>query len=316
MKKISVVIPCKNEEENIRLVYEELEKVAASLTDCEMEYIYIDDGSTGKTLDLIKELSEEDPKVRYLSFSRNFGKEAAMLAGFRAAQGDYITTIDSDLQDPPSLIPQMVEILESGEYDNVATIRKGRKGEGVFRSFLTRMFYRFSNRISEVRLVNGARDFRLMKREMVEAILAVPESERFLKGIYDWVGFRTYWITFQHADRIKGKSQWSLSSLFRYAVNGLINYTGFPLTLPTFFGVLTGLLGIGLLIAALVIYCLDGTPFLGFMSLFGFISLLFSMIFFCLTVLGKYLHLTFRESQKRPHYIIRECNIDQVDRIG
>ena len=316
MKKISVVIPCKNEEKNIEVIYKSLKEVAQNLATYDFEYIFVDDGSTGNTLIEMKRLASEDEKVKYISFSRNFGKEAAMLAGFKVSTGDYVTTIDSDLQDPPELIIDMVKILEEGEYDNVATIRKGRKGEGFIRSMMTHSFYKLSNQITEVKFVSGARDFRLMKREMVNAILSLPEAERFLKGIYDWVGFKTYWLEFDHVARKYGSSNWNISGLFKYALNGMLNYTSFPLNVTNFFGWLSTLSGIGLIVASIIISVINGVEFLGFMSILGFICLLFGILFFCIGFLGKYLYLTLNEVRHRPHYIIRESNVESIDRIG
>lgn len=316
MKTISVVIPCKNEEKNISVVYQSLKEVASKLDAYNFEYIFVDDGSVGNTLNEMKKIALEDKAVKYISFSRNFGKEAAMLAGFKVSTGDYVTTIDSDLQDPPELIIDMVKILEEGEYDNVATIRKGRKGEGFIRSMMTHSFYRLSNQITEVKFVSGARDFRLMKREMVEAILSLPEAERFLKGIYDWVGFKTYWLEFDHVARKYGSSNWNIAELFKYALNGMLNYTSFPLNVTNFFGWLVTLVGLGLIIAAIIISVVNEVAFLNLMSILGFICILFGILFFCIGFLGKYLYLTLNEVRHRPHYIIRESNIETIDRIG
>ncbi|MBQ9273022.1 MAG: glycosyltransferase family 2 protein, partial [Mogibacterium sp.] len=222
MSLISLIIPCYNEEQALPLFYEEATRVLSTMdVDCEM--IFVNDGSKDNTLGVLKELAAKDDRVFYLSFARNFGKESAMYAGFCNVHGDYVAVLDADLQDPPSLLPKMLEILETGEYDSVATRRVDRKGEPPVRSWFARRFYKLINRHSDADIVDGARDFRLMKRDMVDAILAMGEYNRFSKGIYGWVGFRTYWLPFENVERVAGETKWSFWGLFKYAIDGIIS---------------------------------------------------------------------------------------------
>ncbi|MCI7469942.1 MAG: glycosyltransferase family 2 protein, partial [Lachnospiraceae bacterium] len=225
---ISLVVPCYNEEESLPYFYDETTKVIDSMG-CDCEMIFVNDGSSDGTLDELKKLAEKDSRVKYLSFSRNFGKESAMYAGFCNSHGDYTAVMDADLQDPPSLLPQMVEKLESGEYDSVATRRYTREGEPPVRSWFARRFYGLMNKISDTDIVDGARDFRLMTRQMVEAIVAMGEYNRFSKGIFGWVGFRTYWLPYENVERVAGQTKWSFWKLTKYAVGGIINFSQAPL---------------------------------------------------------------------------------------
>ena len=234
---ISLIIPCFNEEESLPLFYPEASSVLSKM-DCDYEFIFVNDGSRDRTLEILKELSEKDPHVIYLSFSRNFGKEAAMYAGFCNARGDYVAVMDADLQDPPSLLPEMMEKLESGEYDSVATRRATRTGEPKIRSFLSETFYKFINSISKTEIVNGARDYRLMTRKVVDAILSLPEKCRYSKGIFSYIGFKTKWIPYENIERAAGKTKWSFCKLFRYAVDGMVAFSDILLRLAAFVCVL------------------------------------------------------------------------------
>ena len=227
--KISLIIPCYNEEEALPYIYEELVKVSATLNNYEIEYLFVNDGSKDHTLNKLKELAASDERVKYFSFSRNFGKEAAMYAGFCNADGDYVAVMDADLQDPPSLLPKMLEILATGEYDSVATRRVNREGEPPIRSFFARQFYKLINKISDADIVDGARDFRLMKRDMVDAIIELNEYNRFSKGIFGWIGFRTYWLPYENVERVAGETKWSFWKLFKYALDGIVNFSQTPL---------------------------------------------------------------------------------------
>lgn len=229
---LSIIVPCYNEQEAIPLFYEEAVSVVSTM-DVEYELLFIDDGSKDKTLSVLKELQKSDDHVNYFSFSRNFGKEAAMYAGFCNARGDYVAVMDADLQDPPSLLPEMLEKLKSGEYDSVATRRVNRDGEPPIRSWFARKFYQLINRISDADIVDGARDFRLMKREMVDAIIAMNENNRFSKGIFSWVGFRTYWLPYENRERIAGQTKWNFWKLFKYAIDGIINFSQVPLSIAS-----------------------------------------------------------------------------------
>ena len=232
---ISIIVPCYNEEEALPIFYQECSAVLSSMNEA-YELLFVNDGSKDETLSILKELSETDACVRYLSFSRNFGKESAMFAGFCNAKGDYVAVMDADMQDPPSLLPQMLEILRTGEYDSVATRRVDRAGEPPLRSWFARQFYKLINRISDADIVDGARDFRLMRREMVDAILSMSEYNRFSKGIFGWVGFRTYWLPYENVERVAGQTKWSFWKLFKYAVDGIINFSQTPLSAMFWFG--------------------------------------------------------------------------------
>ena len=231
-KKVVLIVPCYNEEEVLPLFYEKATEVLRSVP-YDYEILFVNDGSRDHTLSIVKEMAKRDPHVSYLSFSRNFGKEAAMYAGFCNADGDYVAVMDADMQDPPSLLPQMLEILESGEYDSVATRRKDRKGESPVRSWFARRFYRLINRISDADIVDGARDFRLMRREMVDAIVEMGEYNRFSKGIFGWIGFRTYWLPYENVERAAGETKWSFWKLFRYAIDGIVNFSQTPLQIAS-----------------------------------------------------------------------------------
>ena len=230
---ISIIVPCYNEEASLRLFHEAVKKTEKSMPDCRFEILLINDGSKDKTVEVMRELATEDPEVSYFSFSRNFGKEAAMFAGFCNARGDFAAVMDADLQDPPDLLPEMYRIIKSGEYDSVAARRVSRKGEPPIRSWFARRFYQLINRISEADIVDGARDFRLMKREMVDAILAMGESNRFSKGIFGWIGFRTYWMPYKNVERVAGETKWNFWSLMGYAIDGIVNFSHVPLDIAS-----------------------------------------------------------------------------------
>ena len=231
---ISLIIPCYNEQESLPIFYREVTSVARRM-ESEYELLFVDDGSKDRTLPILKELAAQDEHVTYFSFSRNFGKEAAMYAGFCNAKGDYIAVMDADMQDPPSLLPQMTAILESGEYDSVATRRTSRTGEPPIRSWFAKRFYRLVNRISDADIVDGARDFRLMRREMAEAIVSMGEYNRFSKGIFGWIGFRTYWMPYDNIERAAGETKWNFWKLFKYAIDGIISFSQAPLSIASWF---------------------------------------------------------------------------------
>jgi glycosyltransferase involved in cell wall biosynthesis len=306
--KISLIIPCYNEEASLPYVYAELVKVSGALDSYEMEYLFINDGSTDGTLAALKGLAARDSRVKYLSFSRNFGKESAMYAGFVNAGGDYVAVMDADLQDPPSLLPQMVEILQSGEYDSVATRRVSRAGEPPIRSFFARQFYRLINRISDADIVDGARDFRLMKREMVDAILAMDEYNRFSKGIFGWIGFKTYWLPFENVERIAGETKWSFWGLFKYALDGIINFSQVPLSLASYGGIFMTFISFIAIVFVIVRRLVFGDPVSGWASLVCIITFIGGIQLFCIGIMGQYLSKTYLETKRRPHYIISETN--------
>lgn len=263
--KIGLVIPCYNEEESLKYFYKETTKILKSMN-CEYELLFVNDGSIDNTLNIIKKLAN-DSHVKYISFSRNFGKESAMYAGICNVDGDYVAVIDADMQDPPKLLPEMVSILETGEYDSVATRRENRFGEPKIRSWFARLFYKIMNRISETDIVDGARDYRLMKREMADAIISMKEYNRFSKGIYGWIGFRTYWLSFKNVERIAGETKWNFWKLFKYAIDGIINFSTVPLTISSYLGFLTTILSILAFIFIVVRKIVFGDPVSGWPSL-------------------------------------------------
>ena len=291
METVSVIVPCFNEQETIPIYIKEMNKVMETLSDYPFEIVFIDDGSNDRTLDCIKSIHQKDGRYHYLSFSRNFGKEAAIYAGLQSAKGDYIAIMDVDLQDPPSLLVDMLHILKTEDIDNVATRRSTRKGESMIRSFLSRCFYKFINVISSVQIVNGARDFRLMKRSMVNAILMMSERNRFSKGLFEWVGFKTHWIEFENIQRSSGQTKWSLKQLFFYSLEGISSVSVQPLFLAF---LLCGLL------FSICIICI----FYSFsISLF---FLLNAFQFLCMGILGYYISKMYIEIKHRPIYIVKE----------
>ncbi len=314
MKKLSLIVPCYNEQEALPLFYAEATKVVGAL-DCDYEYIFVNDGSKDDTLSILKQLSAQDEHVTYLSFSRNFGKEAAMYAGFCNAGGDYVAVMDADMQDPPALLPQMMEILEQGEYDSVATRRANRTGESPVRSWFAHKFYQLINRISDTDIVDGARDFRLMKREMVEAIIEMSEYNRFSKGIFGWVGFRTYWLPYENVERVAGETKWSFWGLFKYAIDGIINFSQVPLSIASWGGMLLTLVAFIMLIVIVVRQLIFGDPVAGWASTICIIIFIGGIQLFCLGIMGQYIAKTYMETKHRPHFIIAETNKDDVKRV-
>lgn len=306
-KLCSCIVPCFNEEEVIPLYYEEMQKVRKQEEGkIDFEIIFIDDGSKDKTLEVIKKLSEQDECIHYVSFSRNFGKEAAMYAGFEHANGEYVVTMDVDLQDPPHLIPEMIRCIEEEGYDSVATRRVTRKGEPPIRSFFARRFYGLINKISDADIVDGARDFRMMKRDMVNAILSMPEYNRFTKGIFGWVGFKTKWIEFENVERAAGETKWSFWKLFRYALEGIIAFSTVPLTIVSLIGVAVCIIAFLFLLFVVIRAVIFGDPVAGWPSLICVISFLSGIQLLGIGVVGMYLSKTYLETKKRPIYIKKE----------
>lgn len=307
MKLLSVIVPCYNEEENVPLFYEEFLKNENSLTEKEIawEILYVDDGSKDGTVDEIKKLHAKDERVRLLSFSRNFGKEAAMYAGLQKAGGDYAVIMDADLQDPPSLLPGMLSYLEEG-YDSVATRRVSRKGEPPIRSFFARMFYRLMKRISRTEIMDGARDYRLMTRQMVDAILAMPEYNRFTKGIFGWVGFKTKWVEFENVERRKGETKWNFWKLLLYSIDGITAFSTAPLSFAAVMGVLFCVLAFILIVFIVIRTLIFGDPVSGWPSMICIMSLISGVQLFCLGIVGQYLAKTYMEVKQRPIYLLKE----------
>ena len=266
-------------------------------------------------MSILKDLAERDEHVTYLSFSRNFGKEAAMYAGFTNARGDYVAVMDADMQDPPALLPQMLALLTSGEYDSVATRRVNREGEPPIRSWFARQFYRIINRISDADIVDGARDFRLMKREMVDAIAEMGEYNRFSKGIFGWIGFRTYWLPYENVNRVAGETKWNFWKLLKYAIDGIINFSQAPLAVASWFGMGMTLLSFIAVIFIVVRKLVFGDPVTGWASTACIITFIGGVQLFCMGIMGQYIAKTYMEVKQRPHYIVAESNRAEVTRI-
>ena len=307
MKLLSVVVPCYNEEENIRDFYDELFRNAPFFKEkeIEVELLYIDDGSKDRTVEEVKKLCREDARVHLRSLSRNFGKEAAIYAGLQKCKGDYVVLMDVDLQDPPSLLPEMYGYIEQG-YDSVATRRVTRKGEPPVRSFFARMFYRIMNKISRTEIVGGARDYRLMSRQVVDAILAMTEYNRFTKGIFGWVGYETKWMEYENIERRKGETKWSFWKLFAYSLEGITAFSTVPLTIAALIGALFCLLAFAMIIIIIVKTLIFGDPTSGWPSLVCIIMMVSGVQLFCLGIVGQYLSKTYMEVKKRPIYLVKE----------
>ena len=307
MSLLSVVVPCYNEEENVEDFYIELMKNENFFQEkgLEVELLYIDDGSKDKTVEQVKLLKQKDERVRLISFSRNFGKEAAMYAGLEKSKGDYVVIMDVDLQDPPSLLPEMYSYVEQG-YDSVATRRVSRKGEPPIRSFFARCFYKLMKHISKTEIMDGARDYRLMTRQMVDAILQMQEYNRFTKGIYGWVGFETKWLEYENVERTKGETKWSFWKLLLYSIEGITAFSTTPLMFASLMGVLFCILAFALILVTIFRKVVFGDPVSGWPSLVCIISLVSGVQLFCLGILGQYLSKTYMEVKKRPIYLVKE----------
>ena len=310
--KISLIIPCYNEEDALLPLYEELFRVTESMSDYDFEMLFIDDGSKDHTLKIIKELSSSDERVKYISFSRNFGKEAAMYAGFCNSTGDYTAVMDADMQDPPSLLPEMVKILEGGEYDSVATRRVSRKGEPRIRSFFSKLFYKIIRKISDTDIVDGARDFRLMKREMVDAIVSMCESNRFSKGIFGWIGFKTYWLPYENVERVAGKTKWSFFGLLKYSIDGIVGFSNTPLKIASWSGIFFTFVALIMLIVIFVRTLIFGDPVAGWPSTICIMLFIGGIQLFSLGIIGQYVAKIYNETKKRPHYIVAQTNKEDV----
>lgn len=307
MALLSVIVPCYNEEENVACFFEELMKNQPFFEEnqIEIEVLYVDDGSKDRTVEEVRKLRERDDRVHLLSFSRNFGKEAAMYAGLENAQGDYVVIMDADLQDPPSLLPEMFQGIWEG-YDSVATRRVTRKGEPPIRSLFARMFYRLMKRISKTEIVDGARDYRLMRRTMVDAICSMKEYNRFTKGIFGWVGFKTKWLEYENIERLRGETKWNFWSLFLYSLDGITAFSTVPLMISSVMGVLFCFLAFVMILFIIVRKILFGDPVSGWPSLVCIILFVGGVQFFCTGILGQYLAKTYMEVKQRPIYVLKE----------
>ena len=312
MEKISVVVSCYNEEKALPLFYEEMERVRKKDFEgiVEFEYIFVNDGSKDNTLKIIKELNQKDPKVRYISFSRNFGKEAAMYAGLEAAEGDYVTLMDADLQDPPALLKQMYDAIKNEGYDSVGTRRVTRKGEPPIRSFFARMFYKIINKMSNIEMVDGARDYRLMKRQVVDSIISFKEYNRYSKGLFSFVGFDTKWIEYENVERVAGETKWSFWKLFKYALEGITAFSTTPLIFSSIVGLIFCLVAFIAIIFIIVKTLVYGDPTAGWPSMACIIVFVSGIQLFTIGIIGQYLSKTYLEVKKRPIYIIKETEKD------
>ena len=307
MSLLSVIVPCYNEEESVELFYTELMKNDSFFhgENIDLELLYVDDGSGDRTAEEVKKLIKKDNRVHLVSFSRNFGKEAAMYAGLENAKGDYVVLMDVDLQDPPSLLPEMISYMKQG-YDSVATRRVSRKGEPPIRSFFARIFYRLMKKISKTEMMDGARDYRLMTRQMVDAILSMQEYNRFTKGIFGWVGFRTKWLEYENIERAKGETKWSFWKLLVYSIEGITAFSTVPLLLASIMGVLFCLLAFVMILFVIIRKLIFGDPVSGWASQVCIMLLIGGVQFFCTGILGQYLAKTYMEVKKRPIYLVKE----------
>lgn len=304
--KISIVIPCYNEQEAIPYFYREINKISKKMKE-EFEFIFVNDGSKDNTLITIRRLSKKDTRIKYIDLSRNFGKEAAMLAGLEYSKGDLVAIMDADLQDPPELLPKMVYYIKKG-YDSVGTRRVTRKGEPLIRSFFARLFYKIINKMSKIEMVDGARDYRLMTRQMVNSIISLKEYNRYSKGLFSFVGYKTKWIEFENVNRVAGETKWNFFKLFLYAVEGIVGYSTLPLTLAALFGVLFCFISMLLIIFIIIRTLVWGDPVAGWPSLVCIMFMIGGIQLFCTGIIGIYLSKTYLETKKRPIYIIKESN--------
>lgn len=306
--KLTIIVPCYNEEAALHFFYEEMQKTMQSMPDTEFELLFVNDGSKDGTLVVIKELASKDPRVRYVSFSRNFGKEAAIYAGLSYSDGDLTAIMDADLQDPPSLLPQMYRAIVEEGYDSVATRRVNRKGEPPIRSFFARCFYRLMNRISKADIVDGARDYRLMNRSFVDALLAMGEYNRFSKGLFGWVGFETKWLEYENVERVAGETKWSFWKLFLYSIDGIVAFSTMPLSIAAFFGVFMCAVSAVSIVFIIVRQLLYGGSAFGWPSMVCITMFLGGIQLLCIGILGSYLSKTYLEVKRRPIFICKETN--------
>ena len=309
MEVISIITPCYNEEDSIPLIYNELKKVSNNMK-YDFEFIFVNDGSIDNSLSVLKKLSAKDKQVKYIHFSRNFGKEAAMYAGLSKSKGDYVTIMDADLQDPPSLLPEMLRLIKEEGYDSVGTRRVSRKGEPKIRSFFARKFYKIINKLSKIEMVDGARDYRLMTRQMVNSILELKEYNRYSKGLFSFVGFNTYWLEYENVERVAGETKWSFWGLVKYAIEGIVAFSTLPLSIASLMGFIFCFVSFILIIIIIIKTLIFGDPTSGWPSLVCIIFFVSGIQLFCLGIIGKYLSKTYLETKNRPIYIIKESNIN------
>ena len=310
MNLLSIVVPCFNEEESIGMFFNEIKNV---LADYNFEVIYINDGSSDNTLKNVKDLANENSNIKYISFSRNFGKESAIYAGLKNASGDLVCLMDADLQHPPSLLPEMIETIENEDYDVVAARRVSRKGEPKIKSFFSSWFYKVFNKISEMELVEGATDYRVMSRQVVDSILELSEYNRFSKGLFQWVGFNTKWIPYENIERTVGETTWSFWGLLQYSIEGIVAFTTTPLSISIVLGTIISIVAFIYMLYIIIRYLLYSDPVQGFATIMCTILLLGGIQLLSIGILGKYLEKTYVETKNRPIFIVKETNIDDSD---
>jgi len=307
---ISLVVPCYNEEEALPYYYDAMNSLSKELEQ-DLEFVFVNDGSRDKTLEILMDLAKKDKRVKYVSFSRNFGKEAAMYAGFQNCHGDYITTMDADLQDPPELLKEMVKAIKEEGYDSVGVRRVTRKGEPVIRSFFARCFYKIINKMSSIEMVDGARDYRLMTRQMLDALLELKEYNRYSKGLFSFVGFKTKWLEYENVERVAGETKWSFWKLFKYAIEGIVAFSTTPLVVAAFLGILlccADVLFIGVIVARALIW---GNAISSWSIITGIMIFLSGLQLLGIGVIGEYLAKTYLETKKRPIYIVKDTNVEE-----
>lgn len=311
MEKISIIVPCYNEEESMPLFYEEITKVAKTFNKVDFEFIFVNDGSRDKTLEIARDLAKEDKRVRYISFSRNFGKEAAILAGLEYSIGDYVAIMDADLQDPPSLLKEMYDGIKNEGYDCVATRRVSRKGEPPIRSFFAKCYYKLINKISKTEIVDGARDYRLMSRQMVNSILELKEYNRFSKGIFSWVGYNTKWLEYKNVERVAGTTKWSFWKLFLYSLESIVAFSTVPLAIASIMGLLFFIVSLIMIVFIITKTLIFGDPVAGWPSLVCIIFFVSGVQLFGIGIIGQYLSKLYLEVKRRPVYIVKETEKDK-----
>ena len=314
MEKISLIVPCYNEEDVLPLFYQEVTRVAGLMEEYEFEFLFVDDGSRDGTMKVVKEFAGKDERVKYVSFSRNFGKEAAMYAGFTHASGDYVAVMDADLQDPPALLTEMMDAIRNEGYDSVATRRVTRKGEPPIRSFFARCFYKLMRRISKTEMVDGARDYRLMTRQFVNSLLELGEYNRFSKGLYGWVGYKTKWLEYENVERAAGETKWSFWKLLLYSIEGIVAFSAAPLAIAAVSGIICCVMAFLFIVFIIVRTLMFGDPVAGWPSLVCIILLIGGLQLMSIGILGEYLAKTYLEVKNRPIFICKESNICENDR--
>ncbi len=309
MEKISIVVPCYNEEDALKIFYDKITEISEKI-DANFEYVFVDDGSSDNTLNEMKQLSKKDERVKFVSFSRNFGKESAMYAGLKKATGDYVALMDVDLQDPPELLEEMYKTVRSGEYDCVATKRKTRKGEPIIRSLFSKMFYKLINKMTTTEIIDGARDYRLMSRKMVDSVLELSEYNRFSKGIFSWVGYKTKWLSYNNIERSAGKTKWNFWKLFKYSIEGITSFSTIPLVMSAVFGMLLCLVSFIMILIIIGKTLIYGDPVSGWPSTVCIILFVSGIQLFFLGIIGEYMAKAYMEIKNRPIYIVKETEED------